>query len=37
VLGEAGLAVVSLEEKIIRQDRNEPVTGLIVVAREARP
>ena len=38
VLGEAGLAVVSVEEKIIRQDRNVPVTGLIVVvAREARP
>jgi predicted TPR repeat methyltransferase len=33
VLGEAGMRVVSLEEKIIRQDRNEPVTGLIVTAR----
>jgi len=33
VLREAGLAVVSLEEQIIRQDRNEPVTGLIVTAR----
>jgi predicted TPR repeat methyltransferase len=33
VLGKAGLAVVSLEEKIIRQDRDEPVTGLIVVAK----
>jgi len=33
VLREAGLTVVSLEEQIIRQDRNEPVTGLIVTAR----
>lgn len=33
VLEGTGLAVVSLEEKIIRQDRNEPVTGLIVTAR----
>jgi predicted TPR repeat methyltransferase len=33
VLTEAGLAVVSLEERVIRQDRNEPVRGLIVVAR----
>jgi predicted TPR repeat methyltransferase len=33
VLREAGLAMVSLEERIIRQDRNEPVTGLIVTAR----
>jgi predicted TPR repeat methyltransferase len=33
VLGMAGLAVMSLEEKIIRQDRDEPVTGLIVIAR----
>ncbi|MEP9386204.1 methyltransferase domain-containing protein [Mesorhizobium sp. KR9-304] len=33
VIGEAGLAVVSIEEKTIRQDRNEPVTGLIVTAR----
>ena len=33
VLREAGLALVSLEERIIRQDRNEPVTGLIVTAR----
>jgi predicted TPR repeat methyltransferase len=33
VLGKAGLAVVSLEEKIIRQDRDEPVQGLIVIAR----
>jgi predicted TPR repeat methyltransferase len=32
VLREARLAVVSLEEKIIRQDRSEPVKGLIVVA-----
>ncbi|MEQ1941955.1 methyltransferase [Mesorhizobium sp. VNQ89] len=32
VLGETGFAVVSMEAKIIRQDRNEPVTGLIVVA-----
>jgi predicted TPR repeat methyltransferase len=33
VLGEAGLAVVSIEERVIRQDRNEPVNGLIVTAR----
>jgi predicted TPR repeat methyltransferase len=33
VLGDNGLAVLSLEEKIIRQDRREPVVGLIVVAR----
>jgi predicted TPR repeat methyltransferase len=33
VLGMAGLAVMSLEEKIIRQDRDEPVQGLIVIAR----
>jgi predicted TPR repeat methyltransferase len=33
VLREAGLAVVSLEKRIIRQDRNEPVNGLIVTAR----
>lgn len=32
VLAEARLKVVSLEERVIRQDRNEPVTGLIVVA-----
>ncbi|MEW9835869.1 methyltransferase [Mesorhizobium marinum] len=32
VLRDAGLAVVSLEERAIRQDRTEPVTGLIVVA-----
>jgi len=32
-LAEAGLAVVSMEKKIIRQDRNEPVTGLIAVGR----
>jgi predicted TPR repeat methyltransferase len=35
VLREAGLAVVLLEEKVIRQDRNDPVTGLIVVAERA--
>jgi predicted TPR repeat methyltransferase len=35
VLAEAGLAVVSLEEKTIRQDRNEPVRGLIVLAGQA--
>ena len=35
VLAEARLAVVSLEERVIRQDRNEPVKGLIVVARRA--
>jgi predicted TPR repeat methyltransferase len=33
VLGEAGLTVMSLEKSVIRQDRNEPVSGLIVVAR----
>lgn len=33
VLSANGLAVVSLEERIIRQDRREPVAGLIVVAR----
>jgi predicted TPR repeat methyltransferase len=33
VLREAGLAVLSRDEKIIRQDRNEPVHGLIVTAR----
>jgi predicted TPR repeat methyltransferase len=32
MLKGVGLAVVSLEEQIIRQDRNEPVTGLIVTA-----
>lgn len=32
VLAETGLRVVSLEERVIRQDRNEPVTGIIVVA-----
>ena len=36
VLAEAGLAVMSLEERIIRQDRREPVKGLIVVARHQR-
>ncbi len=35
MLEEVGLAVVSLEERVIRQDRNEPVKGLIVVARRA--
>jgi predicted TPR repeat methyltransferase len=35
VLREAGLAVVSLEGKVIRQDRNEPVCGLIVLAGQA--
>lgn len=35
-LREAGLAVVSLEEKIIRQDRNEPVKGLIVVVERGQ-
>ena len=33
VLEAAELSVLSLDEKIIRQDRNEPVTGLIVTAR----
>ena len=33
VLSANGLAVVSLEERIIRQDRRQPVAGLIVVAR----
>jgi predicted TPR repeat methyltransferase len=32
VLGEAGLKILSLEEKTIRQDRHKPVAGLIVVA-----
>jgi predicted TPR repeat methyltransferase len=33
VLREAGLSILSLDEKIIRQDRNEPVRGLVVTAR----
>lgn len=33
LLSANGLAVLSLEEKIIRKDRLEPVIGLIVVAR----
>ncbi len=33
MLAANGLSVLSLEEKTIRQDRNEPVLGLIVVAR----
>jgi predicted TPR repeat methyltransferase len=32
MLKDAGLKVVSLEERVIRQDRNEPVMGLIVSA-----
>ncbi|MDR7033246.1 methyltransferase domain-containing protein [Mesorhizobium sp. BE184] len=32
VLAASGLSVLSLDEKTIRQDRNEPVQGLIVVA-----
>lgn len=32
-LAAAGLSVLSLEQRIIRQDRREPVAGLIVVAR----
>jgi predicted TPR repeat methyltransferase len=32
VLGGNGLAMQSLEEHVIRQDRGEPITGLIVVA-----
>lgn len=32
-LAEAGFAVLSLDEAVIRQDRSEPVEGLIVVAR----
>jgi predicted TPR repeat methyltransferase len=32
VLAANGLSVLSLEEKIIRRDRHEPVAGLIVVA-----
>jgi predicted TPR repeat methyltransferase len=32
VLAGWGLKMISLEEKVIRQDRNEPVRGLIVVA-----
>jgi predicted TPR repeat methyltransferase len=35
VLREAGLAAVSVQEQVLRQDRNEPVSGLIVVARTA--
>jgi predicted TPR repeat methyltransferase len=33
VLADNGLEVLSLEEKTIRNDRREPVTGLIVVAK----
>ena len=32
VLAASGFAVLSLEERVIRQDRREPVAGLIVVA-----
>lgn len=35
VLADAGLSVVTLDEHVIRQDRGEPVTGLIVVARRS--
>jgi len=35
VLGDAGLRVVSLEQHVIRQDRGEPVAGLVVTARPA--
>ena len=33
MLAEAGMAVMSLQKGVIRQDRNEPVNGLIVLAR----
>ena len=33
VLAGNGFSVLSLEERVIRQDRREPVAGLIVVAR----
>lgn len=32
VLAANGFSVLSLEERVIRQDRREPVAGLIVVA-----
>jgi predicted TPR repeat methyltransferase len=34
VLGDNGLSVQLLEEHVIRQDRGEPIMGLIVVAKE---
>lgn len=34
-LRDAGLAQLSLDEAIIRQDRNAPIEGLIVIARKA--
>lgn len=37
VLRDTGLALVSLDEAVIRQDRNAPVDGLIVVAEGQRP
>ncbi len=37
VLGENGLSVLSLREDAIRQDRGEPVQGLIVVAAVPPP
>jgi predicted TPR repeat methyltransferase len=33
VLSDAGMSLLSLEQAVIRQDRNAPVKGLIVVAR----
>lgn len=35
VLASNGLSVLSLREKTIRQDRNEPVAGLVVVGSKA--
>ena len=35
LLAANGFALLSLESKIIRQDRREPVEGLIVVATKA--
>jgi predicted TPR repeat methyltransferase len=37
VLGDNGLAVQLLEEHVIRQDRGEPIVGLIVVAKPLLP
>lgn len=36
ILAESGLDVLWLDEKVIRQDRGEPIVGLIVVAGKAR-
>jgi len=37
LLGENGLDALWLEERVIRQDRGEPVTGLIVLAKSLLP